>query len=133
MSNYADKVVGNNYFDSCDAQRRIDWLLKKQKAMSPEDFDNHDYLSELNVLQETKKKFIELFDADSWGWGATFVLDEYFEEFAQDEADSLGLVDYDKRHQWPYNHIDWAEAAEELKNDYEQLTVGIHTYWVRGD
>jgi hypothetical protein len=37
-------------------------------------------------------------------------------EFAQDMAESCGDLDRDMR--WPYNHIDWHEAALELMQDY---------------
>lgn len=38
------------------------------------------------------------------------------EEFAQEMADQLGLLD--KNMSWPYNCIDWEYAAKELMYDY---------------
>jgi hypothetical protein len=32
---------------------------------------------------------------------------------------------------WPYNHIDWDEAAEELRNDYATITWCGQDFYVR--
>lgn len=40
------------------------------------------------------------------------------QEFAQEMADSLGLIDNDAA--WPANCIDWEQAARELMYDYSK-------------
>lgn len=60
---------------------------------------------------------------------STFIADDYFEEYTVDFAESCGMMkDEDK---WPYNHIDWAAAADELKGDYSSTEYGGTTYWFR--
>ena len=38
------------------------------------------------------------------------------EDFAEDMAEQLGLINIDAS--WPYTHIDWEQAASELMYDY---------------
>jgi hypothetical protein len=59
----------------------------------------------------------------------TLVRDDYFQTFAQEEAESLDLVKSDAR--WPYTCIDWEQAAEELKVDYATVDFDGVTYWYR--
>jgi DNA repair exonuclease SbcCD ATPase subunit len=64
-----------------------------------------------------------------WEHGAQLVRDDYFEDFAREEAESLDLIKEDMR--WPYACIDWKQAAEELQQDYTSVDWDGVTYWVR--
>ena len=68
--------------------------------------------------------------ASDWKYGATLVKDSYFEEFAEEEAESMGLYN-SRKAQWPHTCIDWAQAAEELQQDYTSVDFDGETYWVR--
>lgn len=59
----------------------------------------------------------------------TLVRDSYFEDFAQEEAESCGLIDANAK--WPYTCIDWEQAARELRMDYSSVEYGDITYWYR--
>lgn len=59
----------------------------------------------------------------------TLVRDSYFEDFAQEEAESCGLIDADAK--WPYTCIDWEQAARELRMDYSSVEYGGITYLYR--
>lgn len=59
----------------------------------------------------------------------SLVRDSYFEGFAHDEADSLGLIDNEAS--WPYTCIDWERAAEQLQMDYSSVEFDDETYWYR--
>jgi len=51
-----------------------------------------------------------------------------FVEYAKELADDLiGAPD----HSWPMCHIDWDAAADSLKSDYAEVTIGYHVYLVR--
>lgn len=68
--------------------------------------------------------------ADDWRYGTTLVHDSHFVDYAQELARELHgsrVIDQE----WPYNCIDWDEAAELLKQDYTEISVGEHSYWVR--
>ena len=67
--------------------------------------------------------------SDDWLHGATLISDSYFVEYAQQVAEDAGYVQ--DAYGWPHRHIDWEEAAEELKYDYSCVHFGGETYWVR--
>lgn len=64
----------------------------------------------------------------SW-YPITLVRDSYFEDFARDEAEQLGLIKSDMS--WPYTCINWEEAAEQLQQDYTSVDFGGVDYWYR--
>ena len=43
-----------------------------------------------------------------------------FEEYAEDQFERMHNVDLAA---WPYNHIDWHGAAEQLKDDYAKYVI----------
>lgn len=67
--------------------------------------------------------------ADDWSYGETLIHDDYFETYAEQLADDIGAIDRDAR--WPLTHIDWAAAAEDLKQDYTSIDFDGQTYWIR--
>jgi hypothetical protein len=67
--------------------------------------------------------------AEDWLYGATFIADSYFEEYAQELAEDIGAVN--RNVEWPYTCIDWERAARELKSDYTAVEIDGATYWVR--
>lgn len=64
-----------------------------------------------------------------WEFGATLVRDDYFVHYAMELADDMGVDVGDLS--WPYNCIDWTQAAFELQMDYTPVQFGFITYWVR--
>jgi hypothetical protein len=84
--------------------------------------------------------------------GIFFVKDSYWKNYAIEYADDIGsLTDYarsvqryfssveyepvDLSTQWPFRHIDWDAAADELREDYTSVDVewdgSTYTYWYR--
>ena len=78
---------------------------------------NEEELKELEALAEEGEQYI----AD-WSSGATLINEDYFTEYAKELAYDIGAVGRDDG--WPTNCIDWDEAAEELKQDYTELSFG---------
>jgi hypothetical protein len=64
----------------------------------------------------------------SW-YPLVLVRDSYWRDFAESEAEDLGLVDDSLR--WPHNCIDWDRAARELQSDYSSVELDGVTYWYR--
>jgi hypothetical protein len=52
-----------------------------------------------------------------------------FVEYAQELAEDIGAIDRNAK--WPLHHIDWAAAAEDLKQDYQEVEFDGDTYLVR--
>ncbi len=67
--------------------------------------------------------------AEDWQYGATLIHEDYFTTYAQDLAEDIGYIQRDVS--WPYTHIDWDAAADELKVDYSEIEFDGHTYFVR--
>lgn len=55
-----------------------------------------------------------------------FVREDHFEEFAQSLVADLGPTEG-----WPYDCIDWAKAAESLRQGYREFWIDCETYLVR--
>lgn len=64
-----------------------------------------------------------------WPHGEVFVRDSYFETYARELADDLGLIRDDAV--WPATCIDWEQAARELRMDYSSAEFDGVTYWAR--
>jgi hypothetical protein len=105
-----------DFFDSRDVDERIDYL---------------EGLDELEVYEadelEALKQLREDVSSSEWQYGLTLIRDSYFEDFAQEEAEQLGLISSDMK--WPYYCIDWSEAASELQMDYLSVDFDGVTYW----
>ena len=53
--------------------------------------------------------------------------EDYAREFAADVVDGFS----EAWQEWPFNHIDWKAAAEELRQDYSEIDVLGVTYYAR--
>ena len=53
----------------------------------------------------------------------------HFVKFAEEEAESMGLIQSDVS--WPYTHINWEAAAAELENDYSTVDFDDTEYLYR--
>lgn len=91
-----------------------------------EAFDE-DAQTELKVLRELAEE-CEGYASD-WRHGETLIRDSYFERYAQELAEDIGLIKDDAA--WPYTCIDWERAARELQMDYTAVEFDGVTYWVR--
>lgn len=77
-------------------------------------------LSELMELSEVISEFYH---------GETMIPVDDFEDYAKELAYDIGAVD--KNASWPLNFINWSEAAEELKFDYNEVSFQGVDYYVR--
>ena len=73
---------------------------------------------------------IDCMSGDSLRDGITIIADSYFENYAQELADDIGDLK-GLTSQWPFNHIDWEDAADELKNDYSSVEWDGNEFWIR--
>lgn len=111
--------------DSREVIERIEWLAGMSKT--------HDESVELDRLRAFA---LEGQSVEDWQYGATLIRESYFVEYAKQLADDIGLMgpDYwalDGTPQWPFTHIDWEAAAEDLKTDYSEYTFDGVTYYAR--
>jgi hypothetical protein len=133
-------IPGESIIDSRDVIARIEHLRAEwaeSTGESPDDFElsgddwkvglGDEEGEEMVALLELEKEGADYF-AD-WAYGETLVADDYFEQYAEELADDLGLLP--KEAAWPCSYIDWERAAEALKMDYISIEFGDVTYWGR--
>ncbi len=90
------------------------------------DWDEGDEGQELKALQALQEQAEGYSD---WTHGATLIRDSYFEKYAEELADDLGLLPKDAA--WPATCIDWEKAARELQTDYTSVDFDGADYWIR--
>lgn len=93
-----------------------------EKGHESESWESRD-LRALLALQEEAEGYSD------WAHGATLILDSEFENYARQTAEDTGAIGRDPP--WPVCHIDWAAAADALKEDYTSVGYDGETYWVR--
>lgn len=64
-----------------------------------------------------------------WQYGETLIRDYFFEVYAQELAEDMGDINHNVS--WPYTHIDWGAAADELRQDYSCVDFDGEEYWLR--
>ena len=107
-------------FSYDDVQDAIDELDGCIEACPPDcDIDEHVERASLQALLD------QVSDSDVY-----FVRDSYFVQYARELADDI--VPYAGVPRWPFNCIDWQEAADELQQDYYDVDFDGVTYWVGG-
>lgn len=99
------------------------WLEVEQAEGSPIWESNHELLTLKSLAAEGEGC------APDWSYGATMIRDSYFESYARELAEDLGLIKSDLA--WPYTCIDWEQAASQLQGDYTSIDFDGVTYWVR--
>lgn len=91
-----------------------------------EDWDDSD---EGEEYQQVKSLVEECEGYGDFKHGETLIRDDYFTEYAEQLAEDLGYMEDADR--WPFTHINWEMAADELKQDYMSVELGGFTYWMR--
>lgn len=135
--------IGDNIIDSRDVEREIDEL---RAGLCDTPFGSEDDSADLKELYEkTPVEWHDHFDTDDveklinllsfkeqgenygdWRYGATFILDEYFETYAAELAKDIGCVPEGYE-----NYFSYEKWANDLQSDYSAIEVDGNTYWVR--
>lgn len=139
--------IGGDVFDSRDVMKRAEIYREAVRFMGvPEDeLDSFDMGENFPAVLEgidadsleIVEEFVKVRDFNEegegyggdWRYGCSIIADDYFQEYAEQFAEDVGLVNADA--QWPNNRIDWEAAAEDLKQDYSAIEYDGKTYWVR--
>ena len=85
-------------------------------------------------LEENKEELAALEDAENevgreWMHGATLIHEDAFKDYAMDLADDLH--GRDSAQSWPFNCIDWDQAADALRQNYTEVDFQGETYLFR--
>lgn len=118
--------------DSREILDRIDFL----KQLADDNEITEAETQELHALVALDKEGRDY--APDWNYGEALIRDSYFVEYAKELAEDCGYGafpsdqrSYVQRDEWPFRHIDWKAAADELKQDYTPVNFRGETYWVR--
>lgn len=117
----------NNMIDTRDLHDRYNELQEKieekeSEVLSPADILTFEELSDWEELSDMEDGI-----PDFWH-GETLIPEDEFEEYAEELADDLGML-HDAG--WPVIHIDWAAAADSLRQDYTEFEWQGTTYLAR--
>lgn len=125
-----DSIIGRGVFDIRDVCERFDAL--KFDGLEDEEQWREDNPDEGEELIEEFRD-IENFLSEVRGYGGDhqydgewypliFIHENSFAEYARDLADDLYGAEM-RDSSWPFNCIDWEQAAEELKGDYSPVDI----------
>lgn len=93
--------------------------LETRGATVADDESEEDEVMELATLRGLLEDLAGNGGDEEWRgdwYPVTLIRCTYFEDFAREEAEQLGLIDSNAK--WPHTCIDWGRAAEELQDDY---------------
>jgi predicted nuclease with TOPRIM domain len=92
----------------------------------------NEWLDENSGEYDLLKKVMEMGEyVDDWSHGVTLIPECCFPDHAEELAKECSDVPRGTWESWPFNCIDWTEAAETLKSDYTVLDIEGETYYVR--
>ncbi len=114
----------DDIIDSRDVIARIEEL----HALAEDEFglaeDEAAELRQLEALAAQGEQY-----AEDWRHGEALIRESYFVAYAQELAEETveGMRDL----QWPFTHIDWEAAADELRVDYSEIEFDGVAYLIR--
>jgi len=96
-------------------------IAEAQEALVDWQSEYQEELDELNNLESEVGR--------EWMHGETLISEDDFEEYAQELAEDISGMP--RNQPWPFNCIDWEQAANELKKDYSSCEYQGNTYLFR--
>lgn len=110
-----------------DLEQDADGNDRQGELTQREKDELHELREELDKIEGLIQE-IEGYSGDRIGDVALYA-DHYFPEHAKQYADDVH--DLERQTRWPFNHIDWRAAADDLKADYTSIEIGSTEYWYR--
>lgn len=117
-----------NIIDSRDVIGRIVELECYSDSGAASEDETEELVSLMKLASQCENEVAD------WQYGETLVRDSYWVDYAkqlhEDISQPLSL-DYNGQTPWPYRHINWDDAADELQSDYFDVDFDGVTYWTR--
>jgi len=144
MARYQDYSVPihGERIDTRDLVKRKAWLEKtKNEATQAEEYAESikddpdkkqsvlDAMEPLNDDEQEELDDIEKIEngVNDFSDGEMLIDEDNFQDFAKEYAEEMGK----NLDEWPYDCIDWSEAANALKSDYTEYRYNGCTYLAR--
>ena len=128
MKNTQEISNTQDVIDVRDVIARFEELEKQSLEEQEEDGTTQEFALLSSLLDDLRGNGGDEEWKGDW-YPLILVREGYFEDFAREEAESLGLIQDDAK--WPANCIDWEQAADELKVNYTTVEFGDTTYYYR--
>lgn len=125
-----EEITSLNYFDSRDVVERLNEIKADEMAgMIPELRIERMVLGELleRLENDMPTSYGEPISSDT-SCGVQGFAEHYAEEYAEEYAYDTGAVE---RGSWVERYIDWEKAADDLKEDYVEVEILGHTFYLR--
>lgn len=116
--------VSQSDLEEAQEHNQIDTLETINDEIRQREEELSDLQDELAIWKE-----FEYANVPDWHHGEAFINDDHFTEYAKQLAEDV--CEMRNNLEWPFRHIDWEAAAEELQSDYTEVDVDNYTYWVR--
>ena len=94
-------------------------------ALREENNRTEENTATLKVLIEARKEIKSTIYSENDFTSVTLINDNYFESFIREQV----YGDHEDLDAWPFKHIDWEQAAEEIASDYHTLDVEGNTFY----
>jgi hypothetical protein len=133
---------GDAYIDSRDVIARIEELESELAdaiddasncVEDGEEFDPDKWaekgFADYDELEALRALAAEASGSPDWAHGETLIREDRLEEYARQLAEDCDMLP--REHRWPFNCIDWEEAANELRLDYFDVDFDGITYFIR--
>lgn len=114
-----------SYLDARDLYTELVDLRDRNE--DEDDTLDEDESKRLAALEELAEEIGE----DTMRYGETMIPVDEFADYAQELAEETGSLRNSEGNSWPYNHIDWDAAADELSQDYTEVSFDGTDYYVR--
>jgi hypothetical protein len=116
---------GSDILDMRDLIARRNKIPPNRDAYQRDD-DDSEFLV---MFEELEQQLWTDIEEIANGYDPTLIRDSYFVTYAQDYAEDIGAISRDL--DWPASHIDWDSAADSLKTDFTEFSIGSYTYYGR--
>lgn len=113
--------------NSCEDEEEQEDLADKLNTATGrlEDWDdfNRANMQDLKELLRLKQEV----GADAWDEGLVLINEDYLVRYAQEEAEEQHGAEL--FNSWPFDYIEWGDAAEALLVDMQSVDYEGETYW----
>lgn len=101
------------------------WIAEDGTPYGDMEAWSEDEYTELRQLRDIRD---EVKHCGGWRSSSGLIHSDYLEPYAQEYVRDVDGVDVDK---WPFTHINWEAAVDDMLQDYKSVEFGASTYWIR--
>jgi hypothetical protein len=117
----------DNASERLDSRGIIARIEDMEECIAAGEIPDADQVRELAALRELADEGAGI---EGWDHGVTLIRDNWFVEYAKEYFDDTSEPETREVAQsWPFKHIDWDAAADDLQSSFTDVTFDGVTYW----